>query len=115
MIIKDLLPQIIEVIKRDDKLAEIYNSADYFIADFHFQQSELHYIDEVKIGYGGSEGIYADFYGFTREYDDRVHVFTLKTLDDSPAAFRYLCELSGAIVEITSDLLKKEKEAKKNE
>ncbi len=112
IIIKNLLPQIIEVIKRDDKLAEIYSSADYFIADFHFAESELHYIDEVKIRYGGSEGIYADFYGFLSECEDRFHVFTLKTLDDSPAAFRQLCELSGAIVEIVSDLLKKEREVK---
>ncbi len=113
MKLKEFVSPVVEELKKDEQLSKFFDATDYFNADFHFAESELCNLDEVEIGYSGSEGIYADFNGFLSECEDRVHVFTLKTLDDSAAAFRQMCDLSGFIVEVISDLLDKEKEEKK--
>ncbi len=105
---KDLCEAIRERLQFTE-FAEALNSVDYFKESVNASETDPVYgIDEVRIEYGPSEGVYANFYGSVGE-DDTANVLTLKALDSSAAGFNTLCKLSGVIVAFSEKILIYEK------
>jgi hypothetical protein len=108
----DKLCEAVKAQLQNGELAKEFAEIDHFSESVNLRQKGPVYgIDEVRIAYGGSEGVWATFFGTVGE-DDTASVFVLKTLDDSAAGFNSVCRLSGEVVSLCEKILAEESDQK---
>lgn len=92
----------------------MHDELDYFDTDYEQRDKPIdlgvwdwHIISETD--FGGSEGVYTDFY-VSVEGGERRHVFTAKTLKESPNDYVQMHEFAARVCLIIRDYVQKHQE-----
>lgn len=103
-----------EIIKR----VNIPDFVEYASAPSYDTKHQIRYYEfdvATETKYGGSEGVYTDVYisGYIRNADDyeKIHIGTIKTLNEGPEAIREMYQLAAEVYLAGNDFINKNLDA----
>lgn len=104
---------IIRNIVEEQKIV-MHDELDYFNANWEQQDKPIDigvwdWHLTTKTDFGGSEGVYTDFYAHV-DYNDVRHVFTAKTLDGSREAYVKMHEFAARVCLVVRDYVQEHEE-----